>query len=67
MDQGDTWVVERKIHGNAQGQRGAKQILVGEDQWVSKQAWRNAIDARKAGTATPEQEAMLAAGHYAAE
>lgn len=66
LEQGDTWVVERKIHGNATGRTASEQVMVGEGNWVQKYVWRDAIDARRAGTATPEQEALLTAGHHAA-
>lgn len=66
VDQGDTRVVERKIHGTPTGQQKALHILLADGRWVSKQSWQEAIAARKAGTATAEQEAMLAAGHHAA-
>lgn len=64
LEQGDTWVVERKIHGGPNGQQKALQILTREDQRVSKMTWTEAVNARKAGIATPEQDALLAAGHH---
>lgn len=64
VDQGDTWVIERKTHGTPTGQQKALHILLADGRWVSKQSWQEAIAARKAGTATAEQEAMLAAGHH---
>lgn len=65
-DQGDTWVIERKIHGDPNGKQAIEQVMVGDDQWVSMRAFKEAGNARRAGTATAEQEAMLAAGHFPA-
>jgi len=66
VDQGDTWVIWRKIHGNPNGKQSVEQIMVGEDEWVSMGTWMGASNARQAGTATIEQEALLTAGHHAA-
>lgn len=66
LDQGDTWVIERKTHGTPTGQQKAVHVLLADGRWVTKKSWQDAIAARQAGTATAEQEAMLAAGHHPA-
>ena len=66
-NQGNSWVVERKIPGIGFG-KGARpkkeEVLVGKDIWISKQAWKNAILARKSGKITQEQEDWLNNGHW---
>ena len=62
-----TWVVERHRTGIGYGkqQRGSiREVLVGEDKWVPKTAWKKAIGARKSNTITKEQDEMLYNGHW---
>ncbi len=69
VNQGTTWVVERKRAGSGTGpnpRRREEHILVGKYKWVSKSKWYDAIAARKAGRATKEQEALLKNGHWKA-
>lgn len=66
-NQGDTWVVERKRAGRGNGPNPRPRqeyILVGKYKWVSKKTWHDAINARKAGAATKEQEELLDNGHW---
>lgn len=66
-EQGDSWVVERKISGVGYGKNARpkrEEVLVGKNKWISKQEWKNAIIARKNGTATKEQKEMLDNGHW---
>lgn len=68
-DQGDSWVVERHLPGIGSGPdaRPAKrEILVGNNKWISKSSWDEAIRARKNGTATQEQKELLNNGHWKA-
>lgn len=61
-DQGDSWVIERYLPGIGAGPdvRPAKrELLVGEDQWVSKAKWDEAIRARKQGIITEAQREIL--------
>ncbi|GKU77601.1 pre-toxin TG domain-containing protein [Paenibacillus sp. L3-i20] len=63
IDQGNTWVIQRKVPGNG-GQQPQTYYKIGEDEWVEGYKWFNAIDARKTGTATPEQVRILDQGHW---
>ncbi|SYX84025.1 DUF4157 domain-containing protein [Paenibacillus alvei] len=63
IDQGNTWVIQRKVPGNG-GQQPQTFYKIGENEWVEGYKWFNAIDARKAGTATPEQVRILDQGHW---
>lgn len=63
--QGNTWVVERRTMGTPT-QRAQNHILSGR-RWVTKAKWHAAIAARKAGTATNAQRALLDAGHHSAK
>ena len=63
VDQGNTWVIERKIPGNG-GTKPSTEILIGDDEWVPAYKWFEAIKARKAGTATQEQIELLDKGHW---
>jgi hypothetical protein len=65
-DRGTTWVVTRKIPGNAQGQRSVTECLAG-DKWVSLKVWKDAEIANMAGTATQEQMDLLESGHWLAK
>ncbi|MBA4538083.1 hypothetical protein H1Z61_13305 [Bacillus aquiflavi] len=65
-NQGNTYVVERTLPGNPNGQRKKKQILVGEDTWVSKHVWQQAIADRQKGKSTPQQNEILENGHWKA-
>jgi hypothetical protein len=65
--QGTTWVVERKRSGIGYGknpQSHKEEILVGENKWISRQDWKDAITARKQGTATKQQKEWLDNGHW---
>ena len=67
IDQGNTWVVERKVPGIGYGknQRIAKhEILVGRYKWISIKEWREAITAKKQGKATKDQIKILDDGHW---
>ncbi len=63
VDQGNTWVIERKIPGNG-GTKPSTEILIGDDEWVPAYKWYEAIKARKAGTVTQEQIELLDKGHW---
>ncbi|MDP4097331.1 hypothetical protein OIN60_11175 [Paenibacillus sp. P96] len=63
IDQGNTWVIQRKIPGSG-GQKPQTFFKIGEDEWAEGSKWYDAIDARKAGTATPEQMRILDQGHW---
>ena len=65
--QGNTWVVERKSSGIGYGKNARpkkEEILVGENKWISRQDWKDAITARKQGTATKKQKEWLDNGHW---
>jgi len=64
-EQGNTWVVERKLPGEGARQP-QTEILTGENQWTPQWKWQEAILARKDGTATAEQDALLSGGHWLA-
>lgn len=69
LNQGDTFVVERRIPGIGYGRnhRGTvEQVLVGENKWISKKEWKKACEARRRGTITKIQEEMLDNGHWKA-
>ncbi len=69
IEQGDTFVVERRVPGIGYGknQRAPiEQIRVGENKWVSKEDWKKASRARGRGTLTKEQEEILNNGHWKA-
>ncbi|WP_052016547.1 MULTISPECIES: WXG100 family type VII secretion target [unclassified Paenibacillus] len=63
IDQGNTWVIQRTIPGNG-GNRPQSFYKIGESEWVEGYKWYDAIAARKAGTATPEQVRILDQGHW---
>ena len=66
----DTWVVERKFSNSTYDTNrkvSGKQILVGENKWVSKEDWDAARRARGRGVLTIEQEEMLNNGHWKAQ
>ncbi len=65
-DRGTTWVVTRKIPGNAQGLKSVTEYLVG-DKWIDINVWKSAERANMAGTATQEQMDLLQAGHWLAK
>ena len=65
--QGDSWVVQRDLPGIGYGKnaRPAKhEILIGKNEWVTRQEWNDAIRARRNGTATKKQKEMLNNGHW---
>ncbi len=65
--QGNSWVVERKTSGIGYGKNPRpkkEEVLVGKNKWISKQEWKNAITARKNGTATKKQKEWLDNGHW---
>ncbi|WP_314591080.1 PrsW family glutamic-type intramembrane protease [Paenibacillus terrigena] len=62
-DQGNTWVIQRTIPGSG-GKKPQSFFKIGEDEWVQGYKWYEAIAARKAGTATPEQVRILDLGHW---
>ena len=61
--QGNTWVIKRTKPGSG-GIKPSSEFLIGENEWVAGYKWYDAIAARKAGIATPEQEAILDKGHW---
>ncbi|MBC1515422.1 T7SS effector LXG polymorphic toxin [Listeria immobilis] len=63
-EQGNTFVVEKTIPGNANGKLRVQQILVGPDKWISRIEWEKAMTARKKGVSTLEQDKMLSNGHW---
>lgn len=63
LNQGNTWVIQRTMPGTSNGVRSRTEILSG-NQWVSKQTWQDAINARANGTATPEKIKILDEGHW---
>jgi hypothetical protein len=62
-DQGNTWVIQRTIPGSG-GNKPQSFFKIGEYEWVEGYKWYDAIAARKAGTATPEQVRILDQGHW---
>lgn len=62
--QGNSWVVERITPGTSTGQQKTSHILLSDGTWVPKSTWYDAIAARKAGVATPEQVRILDSGHH---
>lgn len=65
--QGNTWVVERRRPGIGYGKNiepPKHEILIGKNKWVPMQIWQEAINAKKAGTATKLQKEMLNNGHW---
>ncbi|EKN7351875.1 transposase [Listeria monocytogenes] len=62
--QGNTFVVERKIPGTADGTKKVQQILVGDNKWIAKSEWQKAIDDRKMGISSSEQNKILSDGHW---
>ncbi|AZK47340.1 peptidoglycan-binding protein [Paenibacillus lentus] len=62
-DQGNTWVIQRTIPGSG-GNKPQSFFKIGENEWVEGYRWYDAIAARKAGTATPEQVRILDQGHW---
>ena len=66
-NQGNSWVVERRVPGighvkNARKPR--EEVLIGKNKWISKKEWKEAIAARRNGTATKKQKEILANGHW---
>ncbi|MFR0599762.1 hypothetical protein [Lactobacillus equicursoris] len=70
VDQGDTWVVNRRKSGKGFGpnaQHAVSEIFVKTSiggVWVSMKIWQKAISAKKMGVATKEQEELLKNGHW---
>ena len=66
-EQGISWVVERRIPGIGYGEHHRKseiEVLVGENIWISKLEWKEAIEAQQDGTATKQQKEWLNNGHW---
>ncbi|WP_179946615.1 transposase, partial [Listeria sp. ILCC797] len=63
VEQGNTWVVQRTVPGNG-GNKPQTFFKVGDNEWVEGYRWYDAINARKAGNATPEQIKILDKGHW---
>ena len=61
--QGNTWVIQRTRPGNGEI-KPYSEFLVGDNEWIPGHKWYDAIAARKAGNATPDQEAILDKGHW---
>ena len=61
--QGNTWVIQRKKPGSG-AIKPYSEFLTGENEWTAGYKWYDAISARKSGTATPEQKAILDKGHW---
>lgn len=62
---GPSWVVTRTTPGTAAGTPRTTEILTGQT-WTPGNTWFAAVAARKAGTATPAQQALLDSGHFPA-
>lgn len=62
-NQGNTWVIQRTIPGSG-ANKPQTFFKIGEDEWIEGYKWYDAIAARKAGTATPEQISILDRGHW---
>lgn len=73
-EQGDSWVVERKVPGIGYGPNARpskSEVLIGKTPsgkniWVDKKKWNDAIRARKNNNCSPEQKEMLDNGHWKA-
>ena len=63
IDQGNTWVIQRKIPGKGETNP-STQFMIGENEWVDGWKWYEAIKARKNGTATQEKIELLDKGHW---
>ncbi|WP_086444062.1 T7SS effector LXG polymorphic toxin [Candidatus Enterococcus lemimoniae] len=63
VEQGNTWVVQRTVPGNG-GNKPQTFFKIGDNEWVEGYKWYDAINARKAGNATPEQIKILDKGHW---
>ncbi|WP_454192459.1 WXG100 family type VII secretion target [Paenibacillus sp. Marseille-Q7038] len=63
VDQGNTWVIQRTVPGSG-GNKPQSFFKIGENEWIEGYKWYDAIAARKAGTATPEQVRILDQGHW---
>ena len=75
VDQGNSWVVEKRKPGIGHGKNACpaeRYVLVGKSKsgkykWVEKKEWDAAIRARRNGPATKEQKEMLDNGHWKAD
>ncbi|MBC1721222.1 pre-toxin TG domain-containing protein [Listeria seeligeri] len=63
IEQGNTWVVQRTVPGNG-GNKPQTFFKIGDNEWIEGYKWYDAINARKAGNATPEQIKILDKGHW---
>ena len=66
----DTFVVERRIPGIGYGgsfRPPKREVLIGENKWISWDEWEAARTARGMRITTKEQEELLDAGHWQAE
>ncbi|MBP2100446.1 hypothetical protein [Enterococcus rivorum] len=63
VEQGNTWVVQRTVPGNG-GNKPQTFFKIGDNECVDGHKWYDAINARKAGDATPEQIRILDNGHW---
>ena len=69
LEQRDVWVIEREIKGMGYGPNArpnVHQVCVGDGKWITYDEWRKAINARKGGYATKQQEEWLDYGHWKA-
>ena len=73
-NQGNSWVIERRIPGIGSGPSARKaktEILIrktksGKNIWIDKKVWDAAIYARKHGKCTKKQKEILDHGHWKA-
>ena len=63
---GTTWVVTRRIPGNAKGVMSILEYKIG-GVWIDIEIWKAAERANIAGVATEEQMRILEAGHWLAK
>lgn len=63
VEQGNTWVVQRTVPGNG-GKKPQTFFKIGDNEWIEGYKWYEAINARKAGNATPDQIKILDKGHW---
>lgn len=63
IDQGNTWVIERRIPGQG-ATLPVNEVMTGPNTWTRYKDWFDAITARKNGTATVQQDKLLESGHW---
>ena len=63
INQGNTWVIERKIPGQG-ATLPVNEVMTGQNTWTRYKDWFDAITARKNGTATTLQDQLLESRHW---